>query len=203
MKISVILAHPYDKSFNCAIAKTACEALFKNGHKVLFHDLYKEKFNPIITADELISDKNSDDLVSVHQRELKEADGIIIIHPNWWGQPPAIMKGWIDRIMRENIAYSFAETDNGEGIPKGLLKAKTAIVFNTSNTPPERENTVFGDPLETLWKNCIFDFCGIKKFERKIFRVVVSSSPQKRAQWLNEIKSTIDSHFPPKQNLRR
>jgi len=105
--------------------------------------------------------------------------------------------------MRENIAYSFAETDNGEGIPTGLLKAKTAVVFNTSNTPPERENAVFGDPLETLWKNCIFDFCGIKKFERKIFRVVVSSSPQKRAQWLNEIKSTIDSHFPPKQNLRR
>ncbi len=85
MKISVILAHPYDKSFNSAIAKTACEALFKNGHKVLFHDLYKEKFNPVITADELISDKNRDDLLSLHQKELKEADGIIIIHPNWWG----------------------------------------------------------------------------------------------------------------------
>lgn len=197
MKISVILAHPYDKSFNCAIAETACDALFKNGHKVLFHNLYEEKFNPIITADELISDKNCDDLVSIHQREIKEADGIVIIYPNWWGQPPAIMKGWIDRVMRENIAYSFAETDNGEGIPKGLLKAKTAVVFNTSNTPPERENAVFGDPLETLWKNCIFDFCGIKKFERKIFRVVVSSSQQKRTQWLNEIKSIIDSHFPP------
>ncbi|NMC87297.1 MAG: NAD(P)H-dependent oxidoreductase, partial [Candidatus Moranbacteria bacterium] len=48
MKISVILAHPNPKSFNHAIAHTAAEALKKNGHKVIFHDLYKEKFDPLL-----------------------------------------------------------------------------------------------------------------------------------------------------------
>jgi len=51
-----------------------------------------------------------------------------------------------------------------EGIPIGLLQAKAAVVFNTSNTPPQREQAAFGDPLETIWKNCIFDLCGVKTF---------------------------------------
>ena len=54
-------------------------------------------------------------------------------------QPPAILKGWIDRVMRPGVAYEFLEGDSGEGVPNGLLKAKTALVFNTSNTPEDRE----------------------------------------------------------------
>jgi putative NADPH-quinone reductase len=46
MQISVILAHPYPGSFNHAIAQTTIEAIKANGHRVFFHDLYQEKFNP-------------------------------------------------------------------------------------------------------------------------------------------------------------
>ena len=46
-----------------------------------------------------------DELLAAHQREIREADGIIVIHPNWWGQPPAIMKGWVDRVLRVGVAY--------------------------------------------------------------------------------------------------
>lgn len=55
------------------------------------------------------------------------------------GQPPAILKGWVDRVIRAGVAYEFAEGDSGEGVPIGLLKAKSALVFNTSNTLEERE----------------------------------------------------------------
>ena len=48
MKVSVILGHPYEGSFNAAIAKTVVEALRENGHQVMFHDLYQENFNPVI-----------------------------------------------------------------------------------------------------------------------------------------------------------
>ena len=89
-----------------------------------------------------------------HCSEIASADGIIIVHPNWWGQPPAILKGWVDRVSRPGVAYRFLEGDGGEGVPVGLLKAETAIIFNTSNTPEEREATVFGDPLDNLWKAC-------------------------------------------------
>jgi NAD(P)H dehydrogenase (quinone) len=63
------------------------------------------------------------------------------------------------------------------------LKAKTAIVFNTSNTEREREKNVFGDPLETIWKNCIFGLCGVKNFYRKMFSIVVLSSQEQRKEW--------------------
>ena len=94
---------------------------------------------------------------------MQHADGLVIVHPNWWGQPPAMMKGWIDRVIRPGVAYKFEEGDGGEGVPVGLLRAQTAIIFNTSNTPPARELEVFGDPLDNLWKRCILDFCGVKE----------------------------------------
>lgn len=107
MKISVILAHPYEASFNAAIAAHVVNTLKAKGHEVLFHDLYREGFNPVISAQELVSDATDDALLQQHQTEIREADGIVIVHPNWWGQPPAILKGWIDRVLRENVAYAF------------------------------------------------------------------------------------------------
>lgn len=202
MKISVILAHPYENSFNSAIAKVVVETLSTNEHIVFFHNLYKENFNPVMPCPELINDTSEENLVLVHRQELKETDGIIIIHPNWWGQPPAILKGWIDRVMRENIAYTFPKGDNGGGLPIGLLKAKTGLVFNTSNTPEEREQTVFGDPLEHIWKDCIFAFCGIKKFERKTFRIIANSNEDDRKVWLNEVKNLVTEHFPILSNQK-
>jgi len=115
MKISVIVGHPYEKSFNSAIAQKVKETLKQNGHIVLYHDLCQENFNPVIPGKELISDSSDDELVLLHQQEIKEADGIIIIHPNWWGQPPAILKGWVDRVLRENVAYTFPAGDSGGG----------------------------------------------------------------------------------------
>ena len=192
MKVSVILGHPYEGSFNAAIAKTVVEALRENGHQVMFHDLYQENFNPVIPKEELVSDQTKDSLVALHQQEIREADGIIIVHPNWWGQPPAILKGWVDRVLRENIAYTFPKGDNGGGLPIGLLNAKAGLVFNTSNTPERREVETFGDPLNRLWKDCIFDFCGVSVFDRIMFRVVAYSSYTEREEWLNQARSMVN-----------
>lgn len=94
------------------------------------------------------------------------------------------------------MAYQFEEGDDGSGVPEGLLVAEAAIVFNTSNTPEEREKIIFGDPLERIWKECVFDFCGIKSFHRKMFRVVASSTQKERQLWLNEVKETVNNYFP-------
>ena len=103
------------------------------------------------------------------------------MHPNWWGQPPAILKGWIDRVLRQGVAYEFPEGCDESGVPGGLLKARSAVVFNTSNTPPEREKAVFGDPLELLWRNCVFQFCGVDTVVRRMFCTVAGSTAQQRA----------------------
>lgn len=196
MKISVILGHPYKDSFNHSIANAAVETMLNNGHKVFFHDLYEENFNPVITSQEIPKGAYLDRAIEEHCSEISKAEGIVIVHPNWWGQPPAILKGWVDRVIRAGIAYEFKEGDSGEGIPVGLLKAETALVFNTSNTPRERELQVFGDPLEILWKNCIFDFCGVKHFYRKMFGVIVTSKFEERQEWLKEVRKIVDMYFP-------
>lgn len=196
MKISVILAHPDENSFNHAIAETAVAELRGNGHDVNFHDLYKEDFDPRIPKEELQSKAILPKEIEMHCAEISSADGIVIVHPNWWGQPPAVLKGWIDRVIRPGVAYKFLENDGGEGVPVGLLKAKAAIVFNTSNTLEEREDKVFGDPLELIWKKCIFELCGVSNFHREIFRVIVTSSVEERKSWLAEVGKTVNKIFP-------
>jgi NAD(P)H dehydrogenase (quinone) len=88
------------------------------------------------------------------------------------------------------------EGDSGDGVPCGLLNARTIVIFNTSNTPPEREQAVFGDPLETLWKNCIFGLCGGETFYRRTFSVVVTSTEEQRKEWLKEVQATTRTYFP-------
>jgi putative NADPH-quinone reductase len=200
MKISVILAHPTAGSFNHAIALKAVKALKRNGHDVFFHDLYQERFDPLLTGAEIPRESPLPPEIKRHCLEIVEADGIVIIHPNWWGQPPAILKGWVDRVIRPGIAYEFLEGDMGGGIPQGLLKAQAALVFNTSNTPYEREHSVFGDPLESLWKNCVFGLCGVENVYRKMFSIVVTSSADERAQWLQDVEDAVCSLFPKRPN---
>ncbi|MFZ1979276.1 MAG: NAD(P)H-dependent oxidoreductase [Bacteroidota bacterium] len=195
MQVSVILAHPNPKSFNHAIAETVIAELNQNSHQVFFHNLYAEQFDPILKTSEILNDSGLPMELESHCHEISNADGIVIIHPNWWGQPPAILKGWVDRVLRQGTAYKFLEGDNGEGIPVGLLKAKVALVFNTSNTPTEREVKAFGDPLETLWNNCIFDLCGVKIFHREMFNVVITSTAEQRQQWLSTVRKVVRHCF--------
>jgi NAD(P)H dehydrogenase (quinone) len=196
MKILVILGHPKKGSFNHAIAETVVKTLLMNNHEVIFHDLYEEKFDPVLAGEEIPRDCGLDPVLQKHCNELADAGGMIIVHPNWWGQPPAILKGWIDRVIRPGIAYEFLEGDGGEGVPSGMLKSQSALVFNTANTPEEREINVFKDPLETIWKNCIFDLCGIKNFYRKTFRLIVTSSAEQRKAWLGEVEEVVTKYFP-------
>jgi NAD(P)H dehydrogenase (quinone) len=196
MRISVILAHPDNGSFNLAIARTAVRRLENNGHQVFYHDLYKENFDPLLVHEEIPRDAPLPEAIKAHCGEIAEAEGIIIIHPNWWGQPPAILKGWVDRVIRPGVAYGFLEGDSGEGVPNGLLKAKSALVFNTSNTSAERERDVFGDPLETIWRNCVFGLCGVSDFHRQVFSIVVAGSERQRREWLGNVRDMVDACFP-------
>lgn len=196
MPVSVILAHPNEASFNHAIAATCVTVLRAGGHSVHFHDLYGEGFDPLLPLAEFDKGAPLPGDIETHCSEIADASGIVIVHPNWWGQPPAILKGWIDRVIRPGVAYEFLEGDKGEGVPKGLLKARSAIVFNTSNTDPQREATVFGDPLHLIWKNCVFDLCGVADFHRRTFSPVVTSDEAQRRAWLTEVEHVVHDVFP-------
>jgi len=196
MNISIILAHPHPGSFNHAIAQTAFQQLESQGHQPILHDLVAERFDPLLPFEEIPQDAPLPVSIAAHCAEIASADGILIVHPNWWGMPPAILTGWVDRVIRPGTAYEFVGEDGGEGVPHGLLKARAALVFNTSNTPAEREQAAFGDPLERIWKDCIFGLCGVTGFHRRMFGIIVTSNDAERAQWLKEVQRTVSHHFP-------
>lgn len=196
MNILVILAHPAPGSLNHAIAAAAVAALEAEGHAVTCHDLCAEGFDPLLPDGESARGAELPPEVRAHCAELAAAEGIVVVHPNWWGMPPAVLKGWIDRVVRVDVAYRFVPGDGGEGVPEGLLRARRAVVFNTSNTLAEREAAVFGDPLDTLWKNCIFGLCGVHDVHRRTFGVVCLSDAAQRARWLEEVDGTVRRLFP-------
>lgn len=195
MRVSVILGHPDPSSLNHAIARTCVDTLRGMGHEERFHDLQAEGFDPVLPAAETARDAKLPPLVARHCTEIAEADGLVLVHPNWWGQPPAVLKGWVDRVLRPGVAYEFLPSDGGEGVPVGLLKPMTALVLNTSNTPAVRELAVFGDPLERLWADCILSFCGVKKVVRRMFGVVCISTEEQRQAWLLEVAGLVRREF--------
>ncbi len=195
MNALILVAHPSCDSFNHAIAHAAAETFRSLGDRVVLHDLYQERFDPLLPVDEIPKDATLPPLIESHCRELREADAIVVVHPNWWGMPPAILTGWVDRVMRAGLAYRFQENDSGEGVPVGLLQAKAAIVFNTANTPEARELEAFGDPLENIWKRCVFDLCGVRCFHRRTFSTVVDSTLDQRREWLGEVARLCQQVF--------
>ena len=189
MNVLLLLAHPRSGSFNHALAHAAREQLEADGHRVVFHDLHAERFDPVIPPDESARAAVLPPAVAAHCTDLAAAEGVVVVHP------PAVLKGWIDRVVRPGVAYEFLAGDSGEGVPRGLLKARTAVVLNTSNTAPEREQAVFGDPLDTLWRNCVFGLCGVEDVRRRTFGVVVASTAEQRRHWLAEARALVSGAF--------
>lgn len=154
-------------------------------------DLYAEKFDPVYTAAELAREAVLPAEIEQHCREIAEADAIIIVHPNYWGRPPAMICGWVDRVLRPGRAYRFVPDGKGGARPEGLLKAKTAIVFTTANTPEEKERAFYGDPLETHWCKVVFGMCAVPKVARRNFSSVIVSTPEQRAEWLGDVRRLV------------
>lgn len=163
-------------------------------YELVKHDLYAERFDPVQPTGEAGNRASSDELVEAHCRDLAEAALILVFHPNWWGQPPAILKGWIDRVFRPGVAYDYPHGAGPQAPAVGLLRAKAALVFNTSNTPPPREAKAFGDPLQNLWKNCVFGLCGVRVFERRVFGPIASSTPAQRKAWLDQVRALVSPY---------
>ncbi|MCL5099005.1 MAG: NAD(P)H-dependent oxidoreductase [Candidatus Omnitrophica bacterium] len=195
MKISVILGHPTAGSFNHAIADAALGDLKTRGHQVFFHDLYAERFDPLLVTGEIPREAVLPADLDLHCGEIAAADGIIIIHPNWWSMPPAILKGWVDRVLRPGMAYNFEEDGKGGSRSVGLLRAKRALVVTTANNPQENEVAMLGDPLEGWWKRCVFGLCGVP-VERRIFSPVILSTLDQRKQWLEDVRQAVAEIFP-------
>ncbi|MBR4751737.1 MAG: NAD(P)H-dependent oxidoreductase [Thermoguttaceae bacterium] len=191
-KVLVVVGHPdVANSFNGAIARVASEALVAQGYEPVLRDLYAEGFDPVMPLDETNRPvEEAPEAIRAEMEQVKECVGMVFVHPNWWGTPPAILKGWIDRVVRNGFAYGFTEQGPWQG-----LSDKIVQVFTTSNTPRDYELEVYGDPLENFWKTIVFSLVGSKSFERRNFEQIILSDEKTRAEWLAEVDATIRRRF--------
>jgi putative NADPH-quinone reductase len=195
MNISILLASPNPTSFNHALAEAARAAAAARGHTVHLRDLYAERFDPVLPAAELARDATLPPEIERHCQEIGEADGIVVVHPNWWSAPPAILRGWADRCLRPGRAYNFVPDGQGGARPVGLLKARVAVVLNTANTPQDKEESLYGDPLQTHWVKVVFGLCGVPHVVRRNFSPLIVSTPEQRAAWVQETRALVTSVF--------
>lgn len=186
MKVLLILCHPRPGSFNHTLAASARDTLVALGHEVYFHDLHEEGFDPVLDSSELSRLYSLDDLVQEHSRQLSQAEGLVIFHPDWWSQPPAMLKGWVDRVFRQGVAYELEGEDGSEKKWKGLLAGKKGLVFCTSDAEEgERPGA-----LESLWKDAVLGRCGMEA-ECYVVRDMRGPDPVRRRDWMKSVTETL------------
>ncbi|HPV69721.1 MAG TPA: NAD(P)H-dependent oxidoreductase, partial [Bacilli bacterium] len=134
MNTTILLAHPWHGSFNKAILDTVTGKLANLNKSYQIIDLNKDGFNPVMTEKELAlfsRGQFSDPLVGKYQKMLADTDELVVIFPIWWGDSPAILKGFIDKVMLKGFAYE----QGVSGLIGKLTHIKKGYVITTSETP--------------------------------------------------------------------
>ncbi|MFF4329027.1 NAD(P)H-dependent oxidoreductase [Streptomyces sp. NPDC001591] len=189
MRIGVYLAHPKPGSLNHALFDAVVDELRGRGAEVAAHDLCADGFTPLLSAGETGTVEEAagaeDAQVAFHRAQVATLDALVFVHPNWWGMPPAVLTGWVQRVLVPGVAYKLG---TAQGEPAGLLPAGKALVLNTSDTPAVREEREFGDPLQSIWSACVLPYVGIGDVRRVVFRTVGDSTAAQRAGWLDRAR---------------
>ena len=190
MNVFVVIGHQNPGSFCHAIAAAAVEELEAAGHSVVFHDLYAEKFDPILPDAEI---PEGCPARSGRRPALPGSGGGRRLSGRAsepWAMPPAILKGWLDRVIRPGVTHRFGP--NGP-IP---VPGSSGRCIHDVEYPAHVELDVYGDPLENLWKTCIFGMIGVADFYRRNFESIIMSTPDQRRAWLDEVRQIVRERFP-------
>lgn len=127
----VVLGHPSAESFNAALAQAYVEAVCARGHRAVLRDLYALQFDPLLKESERTARDRKEIPDDVrHELELAlEADIIVFVYPLWFGAPPAIVKGYLDRVF--GAANRFIDCHTPDKSP---FAGKRLVVISTSGT---------------------------------------------------------------------
>ena len=132
MRVVVVVAHPDPDSFNHAISSTAIASLTRAGHAVTVLDLYAEEFRTAMSHDEreaYHSDRPLlDPMAERHAGIVKRAEALVFIYPTWWSTLPAILKGWLERVMVPGVGFVF---DDHQRVRRGLTDVRRIVGIST------------------------------------------------------------------------
>lgn len=184
MKTLIIFAHPNAESFNRAVLNSFINGLKSKEVSYDLVDLYAINFEPRLSSQDLAlfqQGKVSPD-IQAQQAKVAWADCLAFIFPVWWSAPPAILKGWIDRVFSLKFAYDF--TDQG---PVGLLKGKHALLITTTGGDQTFfESSGIKRAMEMTIDLGIFHFTGMEKVHHEFFYQVVEGDAALRKGYLEK-----------------
>ena len=132
MRVVVVVAHPDPDSFNHAIASTAIASLTRAGHDVTVLDLYAEEFRAAMSHDEQRAYHGDrpllDPMAERHAGIIKRAEALVFVYPTWWSTVPAILKGWLERVMVPGVGFV---SDEHQRVRRGLTDVRRVVGIST------------------------------------------------------------------------
>jgi len=131
-----VSAHPCADSYSHAITAAATTGLERHGHQVTALDLYDIDFPPAMTKDEHDAYKAKqpppDPTVRAHGELVQQADTLVFVYPTWWSGPPAVLKGWLERVLVPGVAFTF---DAKGKVEPALTNVKRVVGVSTYGSP--------------------------------------------------------------------
>lgn len=153
MRMLVIYAHPVPTSFNAAIFEVVNKTLRSAGHEVRAVDLYAENFQPVLSREDREAYLENTDLLTAkvpeHIENLRWAEGLVFVFPTWYYGPPAILKGWFERVWLPGVTFRVA-TQKGQTTSSCIRHIRRLAVITTSGSP-RWWMWIIGNPCKRLF----------------------------------------------------
>ena len=177
--LTVVYGHPYDKSFNAAIRDAVLAALAKGGPEWSLIDLYADRFDPAVRAPELAlysEGRTSDPVAQKYMDILARTERIVYIFPVWWGTEPAIVKGFHDKVLLKDFAWTYGAD--------GRLQPRLKITRTTLLTTSEAPTATFSPYFTGYLPEHVFAAVGMQGVSWHNFDNIPRSTPEERTAFL-------------------
>ena len=173
-KHAIIACHPEAESFTLSVARRYAEAVRAHGHEAVLRDLYRMKFDPVLHAAERKGEPARD--VVKEWADLGKVDVFVLVYPIWYGIPPAMLVGYIDRVFGAGRTRGFG----GEGGTGELLRGKRLVSLTASGSMSAwlSEKGVLGS-LRTVYDRYFADVFGFEESHRFHFDGIAEDLPER------------------------
>ncbi|MBM7069467.1 NAD(P)H-dependent oxidoreductase [Actibacterium sp. 188UL27-1] len=204
MRALVIYCHPKPDSFNAAILGVVTDKLREAGAEYRIRDLYRDTFEPVLSACELdgyLDCPANLEPVARDVEDVKWADTLVFVYPTWWYGLPAMLKGWLDRVLLPDVAFLMPDCDHST-IRPGLKHIKGMAVFTTCGASWWLTQMVGAPGKRTLFRGIGFLCAKPLRTAFAAHYLMDSSTPESRARHLARVGATM-SRFTGSRSRRR
>ncbi|WP_424971479.1 NAD(P)H-dependent oxidoreductase [Dinoroseobacter sp. S76] len=194
MRALVVYCHPKKGSFNAAVKDTVLDKLRRGGAEVRLIDLYEREFAPVLPACELDAYLDCPDNVEPVARDvadLRWADTLIFVYPTWWYGLPAMLKGWLDRVLLPDVAFLMPDAENKD-IRPGLTNITSLGVFTTCGASRWLTSLIGAPGRRTLTRGVRLICAKGCKVHFAAHYLMDSSTPESRAAHLGKVGKVMD-----------